>query len=193
MNENKTKEVINKIKLILQENESKFVYRNLGLISTLVKIHKTDLLKILVNCPEFKMVFNDENYSPNAGPLFALSNIVKEKEKENKSILREELKKEKEEKIKLEKEQAKKKEKKKTIKKKPKKPTTYANKKRVKEATKLLIKCHSEFNIVLKKYSLSLFRSDKEYMNNLTRTMSDFTKIISEIINKNNFTEEDLK
>jgi len=183
-NENKTNETINKIKKFLNDNKNEFCYRNLGLLSAHVGVPKPELLKILVNCCEFKIVFNEENYDPNSGPLFALSNMIQKKGKESQAKLRKE----------LEKEREKKKEKPKNkIKNKPKKPLKYVNKKRVKEATKLLIKCHGSLNMVLKKYSLSLFRNDKECMSKLTELMNNFTEIISKISEKNKFSEQELK
>jgi len=193
MNENQTQEVINQVKKLL-ENTKDFSYRNLGSISAHVNVPKSDLLKILVNNPDFEIVFNEENYNPNSGPLLALSKVIKQKEKESGAIIQKEIEKERaEKKARKEKEKEKKKTKKKTSsKKKPRKPSAQANKKRVKEATKALIKCHLGFNTVLKKYSLSLYRNDPKYMNMLTSSIHDIAGIISEIIENNDFSQEDL-
>jgi len=182
-NENKINETINKIKKFLNNDKNEFCYRNLGLLSAHVGVPKPELLKILVNCHEFKIVFNEENYDPNSGPLFALSSMIQKKGKESQAKLRKELEKEREKKEKP----------KNKIKNKPKKPLKYVNKKRVKEATKLLIKCHGSLNMILKKYYLSLFRNDKNNMNKLTKLMDDFVNIIAEISEKNKFSEYELK
>ena len=176
------KKIILKAKKILKENPNKYLYRNIGTIADKNGADKTSVLRAITSCKDIEIVFNEETYNPNSGPLFALKECVKSKAKESRILLE----KEKEKKKKPE-------EKNKTPYKKPKQSAKFINKRRVKNCTKKFTTVHKVLDETLNRYSISLSKNDEEFMNRAVSMMSDFTSLIKDIIDKNDFAKYELE
>ena len=180
------KKIATEVRKILNEDKDKFLYRNLGSIADKIGISKTSVLRAVTTCKDIEIVFNEENYNPNSGPLFALRDNIKDKAKEVRILIEQEKQKEKEK-------SKKKKIKKSTGYKQPKQTATQINRRRIKNCTKKFIAIHNNLDQVLNKYSISLSKNDQEFMDRAVNIMGEFTSLIQDIIEKNDYTEYELE
>lgn len=179
-------EIISEVKKILGSNTDKYLYRNLGAIANQLGVNKITILRALTTCKDIEIIFNEESYNPNSGPLFALKDCIKQKIKENRILLE----KEKENK---EKEKENKEKEKDVTYKKPIKSSSIDNRRRMKNCTKKFISIYKNLDEVLKLYSISLSKNDEEIMKKTVCLMSDFTELIRTMIDKNDFTKYELE
>ena len=76
--------IASEVRKILKEDTDKYLYRNLGTISKQLGISKASVLRAITSCKDIDIVFNEDGYNPNAGPIFALKECVRAKIKENR-------------------------------------------------------------------------------------------------------------
>lgn len=179
-----SKEIISKVKNFLNQDKEKYLYRNLGSIAEHIGVDKTNILRALTTCEDIEIIFNEEVYNPNSGPLFALKDNIRAKAKESRILVEQEKEKQKEKKTSKENS---------STYKKPQRTSKHVNRRRIKNCTKKFIAVHKTLDDVLKAYSISLSKNDPEFIERASNIMSDFTSLIKDIIEKNDYSQYELE
>ncbi|MFW5794541.1 MAG: hypothetical protein ACOCV1_03550 [Bacillota bacterium] len=173
------KEIREKILEFLDKRKENFSFSNLETLSYEISEPKHKILKAVCRNDDFYIIFDEENYQPNSGPLIGYKKIIKENRKKYIKKLKEKrAKKEPEDKEKVNK----------------KIKNSVINRERTKTITKKLIETNSELHDLLcSKYGISLMRNNREASSRLIEINHEIESVIAILISKNSFKKEDFK